>query len=80
MRVRLPRLLRLGLPAVTVLAMALAGCGDPATPGPGAPSTSPTASSTMAPPTSSTGSDGLTVRYLGDDGKVKTVGVEDFPR
>jgi hypothetical protein len=79
MRVRLPRLLRLGLPAVAVLAMALAGCGDPATPGPGAPSASPTTSSTITPP-GSTGSDGLTVRYLGDDGRVKTIGVEDFPR
>jgi hypothetical protein len=28
----------------------------------------------------STGSDGLTVRYLGDDGSVETVRVEDFPR
>jgi len=28
---------------------------------------------------STTGSDGLTVRYLSEDGDVKTVPVEDFP-
>jgi len=80
MRVRLPRLLRLGLPAAAVLAVALTGCSDPAAPSPSAPPASPTGSSTIAPPTSGTGSDGLTVRYLGEDGTVKTLGVENFPR
>jgi hypothetical protein len=81
----LRRLVRLGLPAVAVLAAALAGCGEPAaapvappaSPAPTLPSGTPTGVPTVA---GSTGSDGLTVRYLGDDGDVKTVRVEDFPR
>ena len=84
---RTPRLrpLRLGLPAAAVLALALTGCSDPA-PAEPAP-TAPAAPSTPAAApaggvqvgSSSTGSDGLTVRYL-DGGTVKTVRVEDFPR
>ena len=80
MHPRLLRPVRLGLPAVAVLVLALAGCGDPAAPAPSAPATPPPASSTLGPATGSAGSDGLTVRYLGDDGDVKTVRVEDFPR
>ena len=91
---RLRRPVRLGLPAVVVLAVALGGCGDPAAPTPAAPPTSAPAPSTSAPsaPASSpapsaralpravdAGSDGLTVRYLGEDGRVRTVPVEDFP-
>ena len=84
MRTRLLRPLRLGLPAAAVLALALTGCSDPAPADP-AP-TAPAAPSTPAAApaggvsagTSSTGSDGLTVRYL-DGGTVKTVRVEDFP-
>ena len=77
----LRRLVRLGLPAVVVLAAGLAGCGEP-TPAPSAPSasSSPTTAPAGVPAVAgSTGSDGLTVRYLGDDGSVKTVRVEDFP-
>lgn len=95
MRVRLHRLARLGPPAVAVLALTLAGCSDPPATTPPAPTSSsptsgtPTASSptapaapagTLAPTVGSSGSDGLTVRYLGGDGTVKTVRVEDFPR
>ena len=71
-------LVRLGLPAVAALALALAGCGDPA-PAPAAPP-STTVPSSLPPVTTGSGSDGLTVRYLADDGSVKTVRVEDFPR
>lgn len=81
----LRRLVRLGLPAVAVVAAALAGCGEPA-PAPAAPPASPSAAtpsgSSAGVPTvaGSTGSDGLTVRYLGDDGDLETVRVEDFRR
>jgi len=86
-RPRLPRLVRLGLPAFALLAVALTGCSDPATPSapppsaptPSAPPASPVPSG-IAPTVASGSSDGLTVRYLGDDGSLKTVGVEDFPR
>jgi len=86
-RPRLPRVVRLGLPAVALLAVALTGCSDPVTPSapvpgsptPGAPPASP-APSGIVPTVASVSSDGLTVRYLADDGSVKTVGVEDFPR
>ena len=75
--------LRLGLPALAVVALALGGCSDPASPS--APGPTPAAPSSQAPAggvdpgASTTGSDGLTVRYL-DQGTVKTVHVEDFPR
>ena len=77
------RPLRLGLPALAVVALALGGCSDPAAPT--APQPTPAAPSTSAPAggvdpgASTTGSDGLTVRYL-EKGTVKTVRVEDFPR
>lgn len=84
MRTRLLRPLRLGLPAAAVLALALSGCSDPAPAGP-APAAPAAPSTPAAPPaggvqvgSSSTGSDGLTVRYL-DGGTVRTVRVEDFP-
>ncbi len=77
---RVPKCLaRLGLPAVAVLGLALAGCSDPRAPTPGAPPPPP-ATGTIAPSVASGGSNGLTVRYLADDGTVKTVRVEDFPR
>lgn len=74
------RLVRLGLPAVAVLAVGLAGCGEP-TPAPSAPPASPstTPPADVPPADGSTGSDGLTVRYLGDDGSVENIRVEDFP-
>lgn len=80
LHLRLPGLGRLGLPAVAVLTLALAGCSDPAASTPAAPPASPAPATTIAPTVSSGGSDGLTVRYLGDDGTIKTVRVEDFPR
>ncbi len=81
MRPRLLRPLRLGLPAAAVLALALAGCGDP---GPAEPA--PAAAATPAARTteevvvdgSTLDSDGLTVRHL-DGGTLRTVRVEDFP-
>lgn len=79
MPVRVPRLVRLGLSAVAVLVLGLAGCGDPAAPGPGAPST-PASPAPAVPSAVGTGSDGLDVRYLSEDGTMKTVRVEDFPR
>jgi hypothetical protein len=81
MQVRAHRLLRLGLPAVAVLALTLAGCAEPQAPVPTAPPASPSASpSGFAPSVAGTGSEGMTVRYLDADGDVKTVRVEDFPR
>jgi hypothetical protein len=84
----LPRPLRLGLPVVAVLALGLSACSEPAAPGGPVPApssspssaapSSPTPASTLAVPDGSTGSDGLTVRYLGQDGTVKTVRVEEF--
>ena len=65
---------------------ALAGCAHASVPADPPPST-PTATSPAPTPTlrttvpiSGAGSDGLTVRYLGPDGKVKTLPAEDFPR
>jgi hypothetical protein len=52
---------------------ALAGCAHASAPAPG-PSDRP------AVGTAGAGSDGLTVRYLGPDGKIKTLPAEDFPR
>jgi hypothetical protein len=90
MRVVPKSLVRLGLPAVAALGLVLAGCGEPAAPSPSAPPSSsspasPLPSGTLAPTAvpstgGTSGSDGLTVRYLADDGSVKTVRVEDFPR
>jgi hypothetical protein len=75
-----PRRIRLLLPAVAVLVLTLGGCGDPAAPAPSEPPTPTAPASTLRTPSGSTGSDGLTVRYLDHDGTVKTVRVEDFPR
>jgi hypothetical protein len=77
------RPLRLGLPALAVVALALTGCSDPSSPTapeppPAAPSSTPTTSGVDVG-SSTAGSDGLTVRYL-HEGTVKTVHVEDFPR
>jgi|tagenome__1003787_1003787.scaffolds.fasta_scaffold18706037_2 hypothetical protein len=84
----LPRLLRLSLPVVAVLALGLGACSEPAAPEGPVPTPSSTPSSaapssaapaaTLAVPDGSTGSDGLTVRYLAQDGTVKTVRVEEF--
>ena len=84
----LARLGGLGLPAAAVLTLALTGCSDPAAPTPTTPATTAPAPSAPASPGTprlavqddAAGSDGLTVRYLADDGTVKTVGVENFPR
>ncbi len=63
----------LGLPAVAAVALVLGACHHTA------PTQSPAPTPTSATSTGA-GSDGLTVRYLGDDGTIRTVGVEDFPR
>ncbi len=84
----LPRPLRLGVPVVAALALGLSACSEPAAPSGPVPAPSSTSSSatpsspapggTLAVPGGSTGSDGLTVHYLGQDGTVKTVRVEEF--
>lgn len=71
---------RLGLAAVAVLGLALTGCSDPAPSTPSAPPASSVPSNRITPTATPGSSDGLTVRYLGDDGTVKTIRVEDFPR
>ena len=87
---RLARSARLGLPALALLGVGLAGCGEPAPAEPAAPVPGPSSSAPATPSpapqqggvsadTGSTGSDGLTVRYL-DGTTVRTVRVEDFPR
>ena len=66
--------------------LALTGCGDaagsspvPATTSTGTPT--PTSRATpLAVPAAGAGSDGLTVRYAGADGSIKTLRVEDFHR
>lgn len=76
------RLLATGAVLLAVLA-AGAGCG---TSEESAPSPTPTASASSPTPTAALpiaktgGSDGLTVRYRDDDGTLRTVRVEDFPR
>ena len=65
---------------------ALAGCTDRSAPAdPPASAAAPSAPAASASPdprvgTARAGSDGLTVRYLGPDGKIKTLPAEDFPR
>jgi hypothetical protein len=73
--------------ALLALGALVAACSDdrePAANTTPAASDKPTASSTPSTPTAATvtdaGNDGLTVRYLDADGKIKTVRVEDFPR
>jgi hypothetical protein len=76
--------------ALLAVGLAVAGCGDKATSTPapagtpastpgGAPTASPTATP-ISPQAVRVGSDGLTVRYTGEDGSTKTLRVEDFPR
>jgi hypothetical protein len=86
------RLVRLGLAAVAVLGLTLSACGEPTGSSPSGPATAPTGASSsstapggpgaqdLAVPDDAAGCDGLTVRYLGDDGTVKSVEVQDFPR
>ena len=84
--------MRLPRSAFALLAAAalLAGCGDDELP-PESPSTAPATASpapsapsarTAPAPAGSTsyGSDGFTVRYLGPDGKLKSLAPEDLPR
>jgi hypothetical protein len=66
--------------------LALSGCADAAPAAPAStpsPSPSPTASSSVEPfrvAADTAGSDGFTVRYQGEDGRTKTLRVEDFRR
>ena len=90
LRTRSARLGRLALPALALLGAGLAGCSEPAPAEPAAPVPAPSSSAPATPSAApqqggvsadagTTGSDGLTVRYL--DGKtVRSVRVEDFPR
>jgi ABC-type glycerol-3-phosphate transport system substrate-binding protein len=79
------RLLASGAALLAVLA-GTAGCSaseEPAAspaPTPSASSPAPTSVPTKEWTLGSAGSDGLTVRYRDDDGDLKTVRVEDFPR
>jgi hypothetical protein len=72
----------LGWVAATIaLAAVLAGCADEAEPTPD-PDPSPTAPPTEKVPAldqGSVGSEGLDIRYLDSDGKIKTLKVKDFP-
>ena len=84
MRTRHARLVRLGAGAAATLALGLTACGDPASPS--APAATPSGNPSapvrheLTATSGTTGSDGLTVRYLSDDGTVRTVRVEDFHR
>jgi len=62
-----------------VLGFGLGGCdrSEPASPPP-APTPAPSTGSVA--PVSPVGSEGLTVRYLDADGKIRTLDVENFPR
>jgi hypothetical protein len=65
--------------AALVLAVGLAVVGCDTAPE-ASPSPAPTPASSMALPTGAAGSDGLTVRYRDDAGRLQTLHVEDFPR
>jgi hypothetical protein len=73
----------LGWAAATIaLTAMLAGCADDAEPTPD-PTPSPTAPpSAEVPPLdpAAMGGEGLDIRYLDSDGKIKTLKVKDFPR
>jgi len=72
----------LGWAAATIaLAGVLAGCADDPEPAPD-PSPSPSAPPSAQVPSldpGSVGSEGLDIRYLDSDGKIKTLKVKDFP-
>jgi hypothetical protein len=71
---------------VGLLGMALlGGCStaadEPApTPAPGPTSPAKPSSTPLDPDGSAAHPGGMTIRYLGKDGKIKTLPVEDFPR
>ena len=68
--------------AAIALAAMLAGCADDPEPTP-EPTPSPTAppsAEVPAPELGSIGGEGLDIRYLDSDGKIKTLKVKDFPR
>jgi hypothetical protein len=68
--------------ATIALAAVLAGCGDGPEPTPH-PTPDPTAPPSPKGPRldpGSVGSEGLDIRYLDSDGKIKTLKVKDFPR
>lgn len=63
--------------AALVAAAALTGCADKTA----APEVPPTPSSPSALPTPvQLGAEGMDVRYLDEDGQIRTLRVEDFPR
>ena len=61
-----------------VAAAALAGCADD--PAPESPPPTPSASPSARPTAVPMGSEGLNLRYLDEDGEIKTLEVKDFPR
>jgi len=70
------------LVAPVVLAGVLAGCADEPEPT-STPTASPTAPRRATVPAldrGSAGSEGLDIRYLDSDGKIKTLKAKDFPR
>ena len=68
--------------ATIALAAVLAGCGDgpQLTPDPTAGPTAPPSATVPTLDPGSVGSEGLDIRYLDSDGKIKTLKVKDFPR
>ena len=64
-------------------ALALTGCNDPAAPGADpapTPAAAPTSTPDRPPANVFTKGHGLEIRYLGDDGTIKVLRPEDFPR
>ena len=62
-------------------ALTLTGCTDPATPSPDpTPTAAPTSTPDGPPANVFTEGHGLEIRYLGDDGTIKILRPEDFPR
>ena len=66
--------------ATMALAGVLAGCADEPKPEPTPGPTAPPSAKVPAVDPGSVGSEGLDIRYLDADGKVKTLKVKDFPR
>jgi hypothetical protein len=68
--------------ATCAVAAILAGCADKPEPTPDPPPSPTTTPSATVPPLDprSVGSEGLDIRYLGADGRIKTLKVTDFQR
>jgi len=67
--------------AVLVAALTLTGCSDADAPSPAAtPTAAPTTTPNGPPANVFTEGHGLEIRYLGEDGTIKILRPEDFPR